>query len=921
MRNLDLHALLFHTTTQLHDAAGAVHDHAGSAGLFDVLQLLGQQRTGDLGELHGVGTTEAAAHVFFGARHIGGRVGDEVARGLGHAQATADVAGSVVGHLFTAVVEVLLGQAENIMHEGAVVRHLVGEELHAGGVGLAFQDVGVHMLQVGGAAGAQGDDGVVLAGVEGFQVLLGHIHGGFALTHHFQRQAAAGLGHGVFHGHAAGAQHLDAGFQLFGIDEVLGAAAEDGHTVARGGHARGDLGPAVTEGFVGDGGQGLEAVLAKEHGRQVTLELGAAGEGLLGVGGELEQAVEHLAVLHHSSHQGAFHTTALLVGQAGADLADQAGQVDAAGADVLAGFAAHAVLAQHLGLVLAMEEVGQDQADGADVDVAHLVAAHQTEHGADVGAGAAAHAAEDLGEQRITGDLGTAVVQEDHVHDLLVVLTGAAFAGTGHEGGVRGQALGRSVTGQHLQGGQGHFQVGHQLVQAGDGHMDARQGGDHAGVAFVGHGADGAHFGHGEVAAGDAHVAVDELAAQLHTGHLHQTLDVLGILLDAGLLGEVVGHLIAGQVDGGHDHVRGTFVAQLDDPFTKVGLVHDEPFLFQVGVQLDFFSGHGLGLDDALDVVLAGDAGDDAVGIFGSGGTVHVHAALFGHTAELFVQFFHVLAGVVLGVGDLFDQAAFVHFLEHSFTVGAVGHGKGVEGTAQEAVLKGGINILAVIRKGFGCGVAHGLVLQKNDMQFQRAMNAHGGHALDIGGTAGAADQGRVVAALGIGHEQLTHATGDLGQGAHQLGLGQHQHVDLADHTGQTGIFVVGVHQTGGTGRHAHLGGGQTHVDTGQMVAQTFTDAQEALFLAGGFQGGEVFIVQDRGGHDTLHAGGHTVGAVGALFHILVRHQFARGFVFAHVHHVLQRGGHVGQLLHHGVDGRGFGGEVLNKILDFFRGH
>ena len=105
------------------------------------------------------------------------------------------------------------------------------------------------------------------------------------------------------------------------------------------------------------------------------------------------------------------------------------------------------------------------------------------------------------------------------------------------------------------------------------------------------------------------------------------------------------------------------------------------------------------------------------------------------------------------------------------------------------------------------------------------------------------------------------------------------------------------------------------------MVAQTFTDAQEALFLAGGFQGGEVFVVQDRSGHDALHAGGHTVGAVGALFHVLVRHQFARGFVFAHVHHILQRGGHVGQLLHHGVDGRGFGGEVLNKILDFFRGH
>ena len=161
-------------------------------------------------------------------------------------------------------------------------------------------------------------------------------------------------------------------------------------------------------------------------------------------------------------------------------------------------------------------------------------------------------------------------------------------------------------------------------------------------------------------------------------------------------------------MDGGHDHVGGAFMAQLDDPFAQVRLVHDQAFGLQCGIELDFLGGHGFGFDHPLDVVFLGDAGDDLIGFLGRGRAMHVHAALFRLLLELLVEFLHVLAGVVLGFGYLGDEAALVHFLEDGFAVGPVGHGKGVQSAAQKIVLQGLIDLLAVIGKRFG-GFMHGL--------------------------------------------------------------------------------------------------------------------------------------------------------------------------------------------------------------------
>ena len=350
-------------------------------------------------------------------------------------------------------------------------------------------------------------------------------------------------------------QELHRSLKLLGIDEILGAAAEESDPESGIGDFRGDGRPAVTEGLVRDGGQGLEAVFAKQDGGQMALERRAAGKRFLGVGRVLEQAVEEPAVLHHAGKQLHGRGVAILGIETAADLADESGQVNAAGADILAGLASHAVLAEKPRLVVSVEEVGQNKADGADIDVAHLVAAHQTEDRADVGTRAAAHAAENLREERIFGNGAAAVVQEDDMHDLAVIRIGAALTRAVHEGDIRGDALARGVTGQNLKHGHHGFKVGDQLVEAGQDHVHAGQRGNHTGVAFVGDRNRGAVFGDGEVTAADAHVAGDEFAAQLHAGHLDQTLDILALLLHAGGLGEFIGHLVAGEVNGRHDHV------------------------------------------------------------------------------------------------------------------------------------------------------------------------------------------------------------------------------------------------------------------------------------------------------------------------------------------------------------------------------
>ena len=172
---------------------------------------------------------------------------------------------------------------------------------------------------------------------------------------------------------------------------------------------------------------------------------GAASKGPLGGLGHAQEGMEELAVLHQLGQQNRGNGVPVLIQNAGVDFLDQPGQIDTRGADMLAGLAVDAVLDQILGLVPVVEKEGQDEADGADVNVPHLMAADHAVHGADVGAGAAAHAAEHLGEKRILGHFPAAVVQKDDVHFLLVAGGGQTLVGAADPGDVGGDGLPRGV--------------------------------------------------------------------------------------------------------------------------------------------------------------------------------------------------------------------------------------------------------------------------------------------------------------------------------------------------------------------------------------------------------------------------------------------------------------------------------------------
>ena len=130
-------------------------------------------------------------------------------------------------------------------------------------------------------------------------------------------------------------------------------------------------------------------------------------------------------------------------------------------------------------------------------------------------------------------------------------------------------------------------------------------------------------------------------------------------------------------------------MAQLDDPLGKVGFHHFHALGLKSRVGLDFLHGHGLGLHHRLAAVFLGDFRDDAVGVGGVPGEVHLHAALFGLFLEAFEQLVEVLDGFVLAGRDVGDELALVHAGEDTFAAGAVIHRELVQSATLERIVQG----------------------------------------------------------------------------------------------------------------------------------------------------------------------------------------------------------------------------------------
>ena len=269
-------------------------------------------------------------------------------------------------------------------------------------------------------------------------------------------------------------------------------------------------------------------------------------------------------------------------------------QVYARGTGFLAGLAVQAVLDDGPGIGPAVVKIGQDQADGPDVDVAVVVAAHQRVNRADVGAGAAADAAQGLGKERVLGQSQAAVVQKNNMQLFFSVRRGQTFRGPGDPGDIRGNGLTGGALGQDLENPQGRGQVGNQLVQAHQGDVNLGKCGHQSGVALIADNPQGTGLGHGKIGPADAHIGRQKGLAQFFAGHPDQGPDVIRLLLNPGDLTKEVGHLLAGQVNGRHHHMGRAFVPQLDDPLSQVRLHHLEPLSFQMQVEKGLLRGHGL---------------------------------------------------------------------------------------------------------------------------------------------------------------------------------------------------------------------------------------------------------------------------------------------------------------------------------------
>ena len=165
--------------------------------------------------------------------------------------------------------------------------------------------------------------------------------------------------------------------------------------------------------------------------------------------------------------------------------------------------------------------------------------------------------------------------------------------------------------------------------------------------------------------------------------------DVVRVLQRAGDLGEEFGHLLAGEVDGGHDHVRRAFVAELDDPFAQVGLRHLEAFLFQVVVEEGLLRGHGLALDDLLDPVVFGDAAMISLASWAVLATCTLTPAASAWALNASKSSSRWGMACILALGDLLHQGVHIHAGKGLGAAFRVGHGEVVHGGAQELVVQG----------------------------------------------------------------------------------------------------------------------------------------------------------------------------------------------------------------------------------------
>jgi hypothetical protein len=161
------------------------------------------------------------------------------------------------------------------------------------------------------------------------------------------------------------------------------------------------------------------------------------------------------------------------------------------------------------------------------------------------------------------------------------------------------------------------------------------------------------------------------------------------------LLAEDVGDFFLGHVNGRHHHVRRGLSRQLNDPLAQVGLADFDAGFFEEGVEMDFFRGHRLRLDDALHAVLLREVENVLPDLGGIVGAKDLSATRFGLLGESLGQFVQMGSGVALALGDLGTNGLEVNALVRLLAADAIGLREASQRAGKIGIVDGGVDRLA----------------------------------------------------------------------------------------------------------------------------------------------------------------------------------------------------------------------------------
>ena len=166
-------------------------------------------------------------------------------------------------------------------------------------------------------------------------------------------------------------------------------------------------------------------------------------------------------------------------------------------------------------------------------------------------------------------------------------------------------------------------------------------------------------------------------------------------VLDAQLLGENVGDVVAGQVQRGRDDVIRALVRQLENVFAEIGFHGFQVMLFQALVEMDLLAGHGFRFHQHVRVALLGEI-EDEVGRFLARAAIDDVAAVRDYVRfQLLQVIIEILDGVLL------DRVGFVAEIlvmrqglgaDHARAMIDQAAGGGVDGKLQTRIVDGLLN-------------------------------------------------------------------------------------------------------------------------------------------------------------------------------------------------------------------------------------